>query len=391
MPIKLTHEFVAKQFAAEKYQLLTEYKKSNSKVTAVCDKGHVHTIRFSDFRRGVRCAYCSKLRIDPEHVKTEFEKEGYQLLSNYVNCRKKIDFICPLGHRHAISWNSFGRGQRCFYCTASVITNEHVKTEFEKEGYQLLSEYKNSHERLEFICPLGHRHAISWNSFRNGHRCAYCAGLAVTPHQVKTEFEKEGYQLLSEYINNRIKLDFICPQGHQSSINMASFSQGVRCSLCYSTRVTHEHVKTEFEKEGYQLLSEYENSVKKLKFLCPSGHHHSVSWNNFRNGVRCSGCSINGYTATRPGRLYYLYFPDFQLYKIGITNRTIAKRFLREQNKYLVLMDEYSKDGSIAQNKERDILQQFKADRYKGPKVLNDGNSELFVRDVLGLNPCVVA
>ena len=50
-----------------------------------------------------------------------------------------------------------------------------VKEFFEKGGYQLLTKkYKNSSQKLEYICPKGHKGKVSWNSWQQGVRCAKC-------------------------------------------------------------------------------------------------------------------------------------------------------------------------------------------------------------------------
>ena len=51
---------------------------------------------------------------------------------------------------------------------------------------------------------------------------------------VKDCFERKGYTLLStEYINNRTKLLYICPRGHEHSITWHSFNNGCICRICY--------------------------------------------------------------------------------------------------------------------------------------------------------------
>jgi hypothetical protein len=53
-----------------------------------------------------------------------------------------------------------------------------IKFEFEKEGYQLLTvEYKNNRQKLNYICPNGHQHSIIWNSWQQGKRCPTCANI----------------------------------------------------------------------------------------------------------------------------------------------------------------------------------------------------------------------
>lgn len=62
--------------------------------------------------------------------------------------------------------------------------HEIVKAAFEAEGYELLSAYKNSSQKLDFVCPKGHRYAMQWSHFRQGQRCAVCAGRILTHEQV---------------------------------------------------------------------------------------------------------------------------------------------------------------------------------------------------------------
>ncbi len=52
-----------------------------------------------------------------EFVKDQFEKEGCELTSKeYVNARAKLDYVCPKGHKHSITWSDWQKGRRCFYC-----------------------------------------------------------------------------------------------------------------------------------------------------------------------------------------------------------------------------------------------------------------------------------
>ena len=175
-------------------------------------------------------------------------------------------------------------------------TYEFVKSEFEKEGYTLLSkEYKDSKSKLKYRCPKNHQGRISYSSFQQGHRCIECAGLKKHTYEfIKSQFEKEGYQLLStEYVNNRQKLKVKCDKGHTYLVAYRDFGYGKRCKLCFYERnkFSYEFVKSQFEKEGYTLLSkEYKDSKSKLKYLCPKGHIGSTTFHSFREGTRCSIC-----------------------------------------------------------------------------------------------------
>jgi len=178
-----------------------------------------------------------------------------------------------------------------------LLPYEFVKNQFEKENCILLfDEYKNTQQKLEYICTKGHHHNISWSSWQQGHRCSYCAGnMKLTIEFVRKEFEKEGYKLLtSVYKNSRQKLEYICSNGHQHNISWHDWESSNRCPYCYgNVKLTIEFIRSKFKKEDYVLLTKnYKNCAQKLEYICPKGHKHSISWNNWRAGKRCGVCKM---------------------------------------------------------------------------------------------------
>jgi hypothetical protein len=180
----------------------------------------------------------NKKRLSLSFIKSEFAKEDYQLLTvEYKNNRQKLYYICPNNHQHSTNWDNWKQGNRCPYCSGKAKpTIDFIKSEFEKEGYRLLTtEYKNSEQRLDYTCPSDHRHSIRWHDWQGMHRCPVCA-VNKRKHSldfIKHEFERTDYQLLTtEYKNSRQKLDYICHNGHQHSITWNDWQQGNRCPTC---------------------------------------------------------------------------------------------------------------------------------------------------------------
>lgn len=90
-----------------------------------------------------------------------------------------MEYVCPNNHKHSISWDNWKQGHRCPYCAGQgKLAIEFVAESFEKYGYQLLtSTYINSDKRLKYICPYGHVHYMKWNNWRIGRRCPSCKGI----------------------------------------------------------------------------------------------------------------------------------------------------------------------------------------------------------------------
>ncbi len=123
-------------------------------------------------------------RLEYDFVKKSFEKEGYVLINKkYTNSRTKLDYVCNNEHKHSITYQNWYKGRRCPYCSKETRTDKirlnfgTIKESFEDEGYLLLDSedvYKNNDQRLNFICPNGHNHSISWHNWNSGWRCSHC-------------------------------------------------------------------------------------------------------------------------------------------------------------------------------------------------------------------------
>lgn len=228
-------------------------------------------------------------------VRDRVAQEGYLLLSkDYKNSGTKMLVQCPKGCQYEVTWNNFRQGSRCPYCAGKKRTDQQVREHIEQEGYKLLSEkYVRAHDGLDLECDQGHQYRASWSVFQRGHRCPYCAGKAVAYDQVKGYIEQDGYILLSkEYRHNAAHLDVKCPHGHLYQVSWNNFKQGYRCPHCAGQVLTYDQVKECIEQEGYKLLSkEYKNRSTKMLIECSKGHKYKASWATFgQKGHRCPKC-----------------------------------------------------------------------------------------------------
>jgi len=182
------------------------------------------------------------------------------------------------------------------------LTLEIVRKKFYEKGYTLLAtKYRNAHERLEYICPEGHKHSISWNSFQQGSRCRVCKylnhlGKTQSYEFIKNDFAQKGYKLLStNYISGQ-KLTYKCPKGHIHSVLWNNWNNGYRCPYCNEEsrkKKIFQKVKESFRKEKCILLSkEYLGARSKLEYICPNAHESFTTWNDWQTGYRCHWCKV---------------------------------------------------------------------------------------------------
>ncbi len=162
-----------------------------------------------------------------------FTKEGYTLTSVYKNnVSAKLNYICPQGHHHSMSLSGFRRGRRCPTCKGKIVLYKDVKKAFSDRGYTLLSqEYTKSTDKLWFVCPNGHEHYITWNTFQQGGNCSKCYGRHKTSEQKKIS----GF---NQKIRNKISTRIIQWKGY-TGIDHAAKLNSTFTSKVAATIIKH--------------------------------------------------------------------------------------------------------------------------------------------------------
>lgn len=166
------------------------------------------------------------------------------------------------------------------------------------------------------------------------------------------------------------------------------------CPKCRGEKTrltTKEFVQRAIAKHGTTYLytkSKYKTARDPIIVTCRVHGDFTVNKasDHYINGTGCPKCNAGGFQNNLPGMLYYLSINNGQAYKIGITNSTVQARFGSEFSKITILATWYYENGKEARNKESEILSTYKNYKYKGPSLLNSGNTELFYKDILALD-----
>jgi hypothetical protein len=115
-----------------------------------------------------------------------------------------------------------------------------------------------------------------------------------------------------------------------------------------------------------------------------------ITANDHLRGGGCPMCTAKGFRLDQPGILYYLRIETGSepLYKIGVTNRSVNLRFSKSERKRITVIQEMEfEDGEECWALEQYWLMTYKQFQYTGePFLERGGNTELFTRDVLGLD-----
>ena len=104
-------------------------------------------MHWNSWSQGNRCSKCSKnAKPSIDTVKKSFVDEGYILLTTkYVNAKTKLDYICPKGHKSAMTWSNWNhtRKFRCPKCSNKVSRQEKEIQKFIKSiGVNFIANYR---------------------------------------------------------------------------------------------------------------------------------------------------------------------------------------------------------------------------------------------------------
>ena len=175
-----------------------------------------------------------------QEVYEYFTSQEYELISKeYINAHQKLQYKCPNGHIHEMTWNNFQRGKRCPECRDEKLRKErkHDKNKiieaFKKEGYTVISDYYNARTPIKYICPNGHENECSYDNWMKGNRCPECLKNIWNIEKASKYFAERGYELLEkEYINYSTPMKVKCPNNHITYKTMGTFYAGHGCNLC---------------------------------------------------------------------------------------------------------------------------------------------------------------
>lgn len=194
---------------------------------------------------------------------------------------------------------------------------------------------------------------------------------------------------LEDYINARTPIlhEGFC--GHTWKSTPDNVLRGKGCPTCKGgVRKSHERYVAEAESLGFRVLEAYKNDSTPILHECSAGHKWEPRPTHILRGTGCPKCMTSGFSLSKPAILYYVRFDrdDEVYYKIGVTNRSIDDRFIREKDKTITVLASKNFDtGEKAKKVEQFMLNRYS--QYKANVVgfmKSSGDTELFTTDILG-------
>lgn len=202
------------------------------------------------------------------------------------------------------------------------------------------------------------------------------------------------------YLNNNSKVMITCHKHGDFAQTPSDHLRGYGCPECKREliQIQANIRKAKASEEFSEVCTRIHNGVydySKVQYI--SAHVkvdivckiHGVFTQTPHDHKQGNGCKLCGAERSNllmrkhrgvPTRLYYIYFKEFNLYKLGCTVRDIPVRFRSHDIKVLEVVT--LANSSIAYTLEKYMLRSVYNLRYKGPKVINGGDTELLVEPI---------
>jgi Zn finger protein HypA/HybF involved in hydrogenase expression len=336
----------------------------------------------------------------------------------YIAAIQHVTITCPIHGEFQQRPVNHLMGRGCPHCGGSKALTlekfiERANLRHGKRYNYSLVKFDNVESKIEIICSKHGSFKQRVMSHLKGFNCPAC-GSESKAEKLKQPFDefllaakathgdKYNYSKVN-YINAQTKVKIICPEHGLFLQRPVNHIRDIGCSKCSHTAAglerrlsTEEFIRraklVHSDKYDYSNVN-YTTAHEKVEILCKE---HGSFWQSpashtMGNKAGCPGCAISGFDQTKPGILYYLAVltdNNETLYKIGITNLSVEKRFPNVDLARIRTIRTWPfKEGTGAAKRELSILKEYSDDLYCGPDVLiGSGNTELFVRDVLQLD-----
>jgi len=272
-------------------------------------------------------------------------------------------------------------------------------------------EYIDTSTKVQIICSVHGDFEQTPKDHLKGRGCSKCGHLLTSKAKTKSleklieqfvEVHGNTYDYSNvHYIADDIKILISCPIHGDFEQQPSAHLQGQGCAECGILKRSRGRVYpfSKFvEKAEAVHGSKFTYSEQLyIKYSVPAGIlcnscnllFYTTPIHHVREGTGCPNCVGRGFDKTKSAYLYYLKVTTDSgkvLYKIGITNKSVNERFqLKDLQKIEIVKQKLYTSGIDALNWETKLKRLYKQYQYKGPNVLESGNTELFTEDIIAL------
>lgn len=339
----------------------------------------------------------------------------------YKGANLKVKIICKTHGEFKQIPSGHIRGNGCPICrysnrklTNDIFINKAISVHGDRYDYSSV-EYETHKVKIDIICKFHGAFKQSPTSHLSGNGCSLCGDALQRLHSGRSRSTTEEFIIKSQCVHgDRYNYSIVEYKSAHKKIKIICMAHGVfeqsahhhlkmnGCPSCASTTksTTKDFVSKAVAVHGNKYdysITEYKLSSKKVKIICKIHGLFEQTPSCHLSGQGCSGCANHGFDPSKPGVMYYIKFDsdtEFPLYKIGIANdNDVIKRIksMKVDKMFnptiLVIMP--FEIGADAYKLEQLLHKEYAKHKYYGDPIMKNGNTELFVKDVMGYDSII--
>lgn len=378
-----------------------------------CKNGHVFESHIVNRNKGVGCPVCAGKIAAPgfndlasKDNDLAVQAFGWDPSKFTRSSNKRVDWKCPLGHIWKASINARSSGSGCPICAGKKVQagfndlqSKNPDLAKEAHGFDPREVTSNSHQRKQWVCPLGHIFSSSIANRNRGQGCPYCARQKVLKgfNDLATEYPEllpsvDGWDPTTVIAGSNRNFSWICGIGHRYKSTIPGRIKAKGCPFCLNKRVLpgFNDLLTKFpeiarEANGWNPSNVLPGSEVRKSWKCKEGHswitpvYHRTS----KKATGCPTCAKTGFDPNQDGYIYFLRHEQWEMLQIGITNVPDDRLGRHKRLGWIVLELRGPMDGLATQDLETSLLRMLK---IKGAKLSHrevagkfDGYSEAWM------------
>ena len=233
------------------------------------------------------------------------ESKGGKCLSEYVNAKNYMEWVCGAGHTWDAELNRIRRGRWCKQCAndKTAVKLEDAQKVAESKGGKCLSRVGTYNKKAVFQweCALGHVWEAWYNNVKNATWCPTCsrerfASQSDALENAKKIAESKGGVCMEIYNSNRaLFVTLMCKKGHiWDDFYTAIARRNCWCQACHAESLDKTErskiARKQAQERGGDCLSEYVSKFHKMTWKCSNGHVWEAIYQNVTREKNPSWC-----------------------------------------------------------------------------------------------------
>jgi hypothetical protein len=293
-------------------------------------------------------------KLDPKVAEKVMLKAGLQPLEPYLSSEQPWKCKCLVcGNVVKPPYKQIKRGiGGCRTCRYIKSGKSNSNSEVEavalmlKNNLKPLEPYKNKDKPWKSICLICKKTVspLFGNIKRGQAGCKWCARKFLDPNEALAVMIKQGYEPLTEYINDRVGWKSRCKKCQRISYptyqKVSRQKKITGCTYCNTHFVSDKFARKVMRESGFKPLVPYTNARKPWKSQCIKCKNIvTPMYMNVCKGRGCNFCSPLGINLNIPSYLYLITHDQLNSHKVGIGNVRPIKRSIEDR------LNRFSKQG----------------------------------------------